>query len=128
MSAKHIGEPWVWRELHDKRGKVTRTFVELHNSEGEVIDLGSYWTPHDRVDFESKETIQCRARRIVAAVNAVARIPVSALEAGVVGEMLETLEWLIDPAIRAIETGAYAGMAEMDRAKDVIARAKGESP
>ena len=37
---------------------------------------------------------EANARRIVAAVNATADIPVEALEAGVVAKLVEALEWL----------------------------------
>lgn len=72
------------------------------------------------------------ARRIVAAINAVAGISTEALEAGVVGEMLEALEFYadpwseIDPDDRVPDF--YDELEFGDTAKVALRSAKGDSP
>lgn len=73
--------------------------------------------------FDPCAEAAANARRIVAAVNATADIPVEALEAGVVAKLVEALEWL-EGYLR--DTPHHNAPAAAN-ARSALALAKGEA-
>ena len=90
------GTHWVIR--HSARGKGD----SYNNRVAETCQ----WAPASGPQISSTESA-ANARRIVAAVNATADIPVEALEAGVIGELTRSLEAIV--AMQALRSGDASG-------------------
>jgi len=81
--------PGPWAATKGKPRKVTSQGVLICTAV-----LRNYATTAQNKHGKGIEEAAANARRIVAAVNATADIPVEALEAGVVAKLVEALEWL----------------------------------
>ena len=103
-----------WAIRHSARGKGDG----YNNRVAETCQ----WAPASGPQISSTESA-ANARRIVAAVNATADIPVEALEAGVVAKLVEALEWL-EGYLR--DTPHHNAPAAAN-ARSALALAKGEA-
>ena len=123
MSAKHTLEP---RKFGHLKWTASAPILSENGYTFTIIAEGisSPSGGPERIHEES-------TRRMVASVNACAGIPTEALEAGVVGEMLEALESIATIVLRpfpAPEAEARRVNEAVETALNVLAKARGESP
>ena len=102
MEAKHTQEPWEAERDGDRM--TGRIFGADHDW------LADVYSGND----------QANARRLVACWNACQSIPTEALEAGVVGELVEACRTLVDSSLPA-----WPGRSAIEIAHKALAKAKG---
>lgn len=103
----HSAEPWQVKHDWDIEGATTI----IANADAEIDSEGTHYSYdtiaicHDQFDERMPEA-QANARRIVACVNALAGIPIDAIESGVVAELVQ--------ALRGAEDAVQAAYAQVD--------------